>query len=366
MRYGDFEVHIKRTHLFVPMTLAAFLLCACDADRVRYDDNASGDVILVWPSPPATARIAFVRSVVTPRDMGIKHSLFKRLVDKITGGSQMRFLRPTGVAEDDGVLYVADPGAQSLWILDPANNRVTGVHEAEDAAMASPVAVAVRADGAVFVADSVLGKVFLFDRKGNYLDVAAETGLLRPAGLVYDDKNGRLYVADSAGQRIHVFDARGSKLFSWGSHGSGEGEFNYPTHLAFGHAGEVLVTDSLNFRIQSFDKDGKFLRQFGYHGDSSGSFASPKGLAVDSGQHVYVVDALFDNIQVFGADGTLLLSFGSAGGGPGQFWLPGGLFINAENHVFVADTYNHRVQEFKFLPANEQSSLEQQPERGSQ
>jgi len=362
MRYGDFEVHINRLHLLVQMAATVLLLCACGAHQARYNDEGSGnDVVMVWPAPPAAARISFVRSIASPQDMGIRKSLFKRLVDKISGGSQLRFERPSGVVERDQVLYVADPGTRSVWILDPAKNRTTAVHKFGDTELVSPVAIAVRADGAIFVADSVLGKVLLFDRKGNYLGVAADAGLLRPVGLVYDDHSGRLYVVDSAGQRVHVFDAHGSELFSWGSHGSAEGDFNYPTHLAFGHAGEVLVTDSLNFRIQSFDKDGKFLWQFGHHGDASGSFASPKGLAVDSEQHVYVVDALFDGVQIFGTDGTLLLSFGSQGDGPGQFWLPGGLFINAQDHVFVADAYNHRIQEFKFLPVNEQSSPGQQP-----
>jgi len=358
-------VHNTRWHLLAQMAVTALLLGACSTQQTG-DNKSTDDILLmVWPPPPAGARIGFVRSIANSQDMGIRKSFFKRLADKITGGSEMHLVRPSGVTERDGVLYIADPGAQSVWILDPVNHRTTRVHEAGDTEMVSPVALAIRADGAIFVADSVLAKVLLLDRKGNYLGVAAETGLLRPAGLVYDDKSGRLYVADSAGQRVHVFDTLGNELFSWGSHGNGEGEFNYPTHLAFGSGGQVLVTDSLNFRIQSFDRDGKFLGQFGQHGDSSGSFASPKGLAVDSGQHIYVVDALFDSIQIFAADGTLLLSFGEQGIGPGQFWLPGGLFINAEDHIFVTDTYNHRIQEFRFLNENQQHTPQKQPYRST-
>lgn len=347
--------------LFVKMALTALIVCGCTTDRPQASDGSGDTAAMVWPPPPATARIRFVRSIEKPLDMGIRKSLFRRVADKLTGGSDMRFVRPSGVAERDNAVYVADPGAQSVWILDPTKNRVTGVHQAGETALVSPVAVAVRADGAVFVADSVLGKVLLLDRTGKYLGVAAETGLHRPAGLMYDDSAGQLYVADSAGQSIHVFDDHGKELFSWGLRGNAEGQFNYPTHLTFGAAGEVLVTDSLNFRIQAFDHQGTFLRQFGHHGDTSGSFASPKGLAVDSGQHVYVVDALFDTVQIFQPDGTLLLSFGSRGGGPGQFWLPGGLFIDPQDHIFVADTYNHRIQEFRFIDVALQSSQEGQP-----
>jgi len=337
---------------FLPPILCAaafaLLLPACSAQRPPDSGPSAAAVDLVWPPPPATARIRFDGSISGPRDLGIRKSLFGRIKDKLTGGSEVSFVRPSGVAERDGVVYVADPGARSVWILDPTNNRVTRVHRVGDIDLVSPVAVAVRADGAVFVADSVLARVFLIDRKGKDLGIGILTGLQRPAGLAYDDGGTRLYVADSAGQRILVYGAGGEELFAWGKRGNGEGEFNYPTHLALGHDGELLVTDALNFRIQSFDRQGRFLWQFGQQGDGSGYFASPKGIAVDSGQHVYVVDALFDAVQLFAQDGAFLMSFGSRGSDPGQFWLPGGLFIDDQDRILVADAYNHRIQRFRF------------------
>jgi len=331
------------------VALIVLMASACAPSQPEGGLSPDAGVVMVWPSPPATARIRFVRSIATPRDLGIEKSFFRRILNKITGGDEWRFVRPSGVAARNGVVYVADPGAHSLWILDPAENRTTRVHQVGDTELISPVALAVRADGAVFVADSVTAEVLLLDRKGRSLGLAVHAGLQRPVGLAYDDRNARLYVADSAGQRVVVYNARGDKLFSWGTRGSGEGEFNYPTHLAFGHTGELLVTDALNFRIQAFDRDGLFRWQFGRQGDTSGSFSSPKGVAVDNGGHIYVVDALFDAVQLFQPDGVFLLSFGDQGSGPGQFWLPGGLFIDDRDRIFVADTYNHRIQMFEFI-----------------
>jgi len=352
---------MTRLHPLVLAALAVLLLSACAVPPPEAGAGSGAAAVMVWPSPPATARIRFVRSITTPQDLGIRKSFFRRVLDMITGGSEAHFVRPSGVAERNEVVYVADPGAQSVWILDPVNNRTTRVHRVGDTELVSPVAVAVRADGAVFVADSWAGKVLLVDRKGNYLGVAAQAGLQRPVGLAYDDHNGRLYVADSAGQRIVVYNANGDELFSWGTRGSGEGEFNYPTHLAFGNDDNLLVTDALNFRVQSFDRDGRFLRQFGRHGDSSGSFAAPKGIAVDSGRHIYIVDALFDTVQIFGTDGTFLLAFGNQGSGPGQFWLPAGLFINKRDRIFVADAYNRRIQVFEFLHTAQPATSKRQP-----
>jgi DNA-binding beta-propeller fold protein YncE len=306
----------------------------------------------VWPAPPAQPRIRWARSVSGPGDWGIARTVLRRMMDALVGRGAEHFVRPTGVAERDGVLYVADPGAQALWILDAPRSRFAKVGRILDEALSSPVAVAVRPDGAVFVADTGLKKVFLVDREGKAIRVAAQEGLLRPAGLAYDADTGRLYIADSAAHRIGVYGADGALIRSWGRGGSRDGEFNRPTHLSLDRTGTLLVTDALNFRIQAFDREGRFLWKLGHAGDGSGDFAAPKGLAADGAGRVYVVDALFDAVQIFDRDASLLLAFGERGTQAGQFSLPGGVFIGPQDTIYVADAYNQRVQ--VFLPAADQ------------
>ena len=298
----------------------------------------------VWPSPPAPARVKYVRDIRTAQDWGIEKSVFRRLLDTLLGSGNEAFVRPTGVAQFEQVLYVADAGAKALWILDAQRNQLHKVQRPGDEQLMSPVAVAVRPDGAVYLADSALKKVFLIDRDGKLLSTAASNSWQRPAGLAYDAQRQRLYVADSAGQKIVVLAPDGSVVKSWGHAGKGDGEFNFPTHLALDAAGTLLVTDALNFRVQAFDPDGRFLWKFGHHGDASGDVSSPKGVAFDRDGHVLLVDALFDVVQVFDRNGRLLLGFGDHGTLPGQFWLPAGLFINPRNEVYVADAYNQRIQ----------------------
>lgn len=304
---------------------------------------------LVWPQPPAMSRIRYVRSIAEPRDLGIKKSFFGRLIDAVTGNHSGRLVRPTGVAESDGVIYVADSGAQAVWIFDPANQRSVKVEKVDGTDLISPVAVADGPEGSFFVADSYLKKVFLLDRQGKLLRTVAEEGLERPAALAYDQAAGRLYVADSVGQRIAVYASDGRHLSTWGKRGYGDGEFNYPSYLALDRSGVLLVTDALNYRVQAFDRNGKFLWKIGHHGDGSGDFASPKGVAVDSEGDLYVVDALFDAVQIFDEEGALLLQFGDRGTAPGEFWLPEGAFINKQDRIYVADSFNGRIQVFEFL-----------------
>lgn len=304
---------------------------------------------LVWPPPPAPTRIRYVRSISEPRDVGIVKSFFGKLVAAIAGKTDERLIRPTGVAEHGGVVYIADAGAQAVWIFDSSNQRSVKVHEINGTALVSPVAVAHRSDGALFVADSGIKKVFMLDRQGKFLRMVAEDGLERPVALAYDEGADRLYVADSAGQRIVVYASDGKRVLTWGKAGYGDGEFNYPSYVALSRSGTVLVTDALNFRIQAFDRDGKFLWKMGRQGDNSGDFAAPKGVAIDSEGHIYVVDALFDAVQIFDQAGVLLLAFGSRGLAPGEFWLPTGAFINERDQIYLADSYNQRVQVFEFL-----------------
>jgi len=304
----------------------------------------------VWPPPPAEPVVRYVRTVAGPAEWGVTAGLFDRIVDALTSKQEERFVRPTGVAERQGVLYVADPGAPALWIIDATENRVTRVDRVDDTVLVSPVAVALGPEASVFLADTVLKKVFRLDHAGNPIEVAAAAELARPSGLAYDSERHELYVADSSAHRIAVFGAGAKLVRILGERGAADGAFNAPTHLAFDRSGVLLVTDALNYRVQAFDRDGRFLWKMGRQGDGSGDFAAPKGVASDGAGNVYVVDALFDAVQVFDRRGTLLLSFGERGTRVGQFWLPGGIFITAQDEVYVADAYNRRIQEFRAMP----------------
>ncbi len=304
---------------------------------------------LVWPDPPERSRIKFLKVVARPADLGLRPSVWERVGELLAGKAEAWMIRPTGVAVRGEVLYVADPGAQALWILSGGAGRFKEIRGFRGQRLASPVAVAIGREGNIYVADSYLRKLLIFDPDGNPTGSVESSSFLRPAGVAYDEAADRLYVADSAAHRIWILSGQGKLQSSIGGHGSQEGEFNYPTHVALDRVGTLYVTDSLGFRIQMFSRDGRFVGSFGRHGDASGDFAAPKGVGVDSEGHVYVVDALFDAVQIFDRAGQFLLGFGQRGLAPGQLWLPNGLFIDEKDRIYVADSYNQRVQVFQYL-----------------
>jgi DNA-binding beta-propeller fold protein YncE len=317
------------------------------ADRPAKQELAAA---LVWPKSPELARMRYVRSIDGAEDWGIAKGFFERLRDSLTGQADSRFVRPTGVVERAGVLFVADPGAQALFIFDATRQRVLTVDRLGEELLVSPVAVALGPADTVFLVDSWLKKVFVIDREGKLRRTLADQRWARPAAAAYDTARDRLYVADSMAHQILVYAADGSQLKTFGGNGRENGEFNSPTHLALAGDGNLLVTDALNFRIQIFDPAGNFLRKMGGAGDGAGDFAAPKGVAVDHFGQIYVADALFNAVQIFSREGALLLGLGEFGTRAGQFSLPGGLFIDPLDTLYVADAYNQRIQVFRHLP----------------
>ncbi len=328
-------------------TLAAALATAA-CIRVASAPAPAVAPAVVWPAPPAAARLRWVQAITEPRDVGLEAPWWRRALAAITGAAPPHMVRPTGVAAAAGRIAVADPGLPGVHLF--GRDRYRLLVRSESAALVAPVGVALTADGDLFVADSALGRVLRFDATGTPRGALDDPELRRPAGVAWSERDGRLYVADALSHRISVYDRGGARLATFGHRGSGPGELNYPGFVTTGLADEVLVSDALNFRVAAFSvPSGAFAWSFGQAGDGSGDFARPKGVAVDSRGHVYVADALFDAVQIFDRDGRLLLAFGTRGRGPGEFSMPAGVAIDAANRIYVADAYNRRVQVFEYV-----------------
>ena len=325
---------------------AAMVGCAAPAPR---PGGAAGDPSpLVWPPPPAEARVAYVQSIAVPADLGVQPSFLGRVANFLTGGNRGRepFVKPFGIAfDEDGNLCLTDTGANVVCFFDFANRTYRRFEGVGKLKFVAPVSVA-RRRGVFYVADPGLRSVLAFD-DGGELRFRIQEEIERPAGLAILGE--RLYVADAQAHGVAVFDLRGKFLFRFGRRGAGPGEFNFPTHLAGDGKGRLFVTDSLNSRVQVFDADGRFLSVIGSLGDGSGHFSRPKGVAVDAFGHVYVAEALYDNLQIFDESGRFLLDVGSAGSSNGEFWMPAGVAINRKNEIYVADSYNCRVQMFRYV-----------------
>jgi DNA-binding beta-propeller fold protein YncE len=130
------------------------------------------------------------------------------------------------------------------------------------------------------------------------------------------------YVVDSGNNRINAYTWGGAFAFSFGSFGTGNGEFSSPYDICTD--GEFLyVTDTSNNRVQIFDMLGNYLSQFGSAGSATGFFNKPLGIAVDN-NFLYVVDSNNDRFQIFQKvyPYSFVQSVGSPGSGVNQFSSP--------------------------------------------
>ncbi|NND01187.1 MAG: hypothetical protein HKN91_00230, partial [Acidimicrobiia bacterium] len=199
------------------------------------------------------------------------------------------------------------------------------------------------ANGQLLAVSSISSNIHVHDPAGE-IDVFTVLGAPRGIDIV----GSNLFVAETTGDRISVWTLAGEFIRSWGTSGSGNGQFNDPCGVAISDVNEVFVLDTENDRIQVFDINGNYLRQWGSNGSGSGQFdffCSGAGLAVDGGE-VFVADSANDRIQVFDINGTYLRQWGSAGSAFGEFSNPHGVAVRGDGLVAVPDFGNDRVQLF--------------------
>ncbi len=306
---------------------------------------------IVWPKPPEAAHLRYVGQISTELDLKKAVSWSEGFTELIFGRKDTGVLvGPCAVVKDkDDRLFVTDSAGGVVHIFDLQRRdylQFSALSDAESLQM--PVSLSLVGDE-LYVVDSALHQVCVFEKTGKFKFCFGSDVLKRPSGLAYHAATDRVYVSDTANHVIKVFDHTGEVVKTFGSRGTGAGEFNFPTRLWIDRVGRLYVCDTLNYRVQVFSTDGRFIMMFGNHGDRPGNFAHPSGIATDSLGHIYVTDRQYENVQIFDPEGNILMALGNEGSAPGEFWLPGGIYVDETDRIYVADSFNKRVQIFELL-----------------
>jgi sugar lactone lactonase YvrE len=158
-------------------------------------------------------------------------------------------------------------------------------------------AAAVDSQGNLYVSDLGGLRILKFDTTGKHLTNLMLGSLEGPGPLgLAVDRQDNLYVALNGHQDHYVekWSADGKQLATWGSNGTGDGQFTAeaqfsgPRGITVDFQGNVYVTDPDNNRVQKFDSKGQFL--FSLTGNEDHDFAWPFSVAVDGAGTLYVLD----------------------------------------------------------------------------
>lgn len=128
------------------------------------------------------------------------------------------------------------------------------------------------------------------------------------------DPDGRIWAASSFDDTFWIVDRNGAFIEAWGGGGSGDGDgqFRFAAEgngygdVTFAKNGDFYVADTGNARVQQFDQDRRFVRSFGSFGTGPGEFVLPLDIDIDDAGQVYVYDGSRNDVQVFDPDGRFL------------------------------------------------------------
>lgn len=176
---------------------------------------------------------------------------------------------------------------------------------ADPALFNSPTAMAVDAQGTVFVADRANGEIERLSPQGVVVSTFGHD-LLTAQDLVLDSATSRLYVSDSAAHRIQVFSVAGESLHLIGAFGTDAAGLNFPRGLAISHERELHVVDAGNARIQVYGLDGTFRRSYGGRQDPSGQLHAPRDIVFDGAGQAIVSDTMSARLALFDSRGVFL------------------------------------------------------------
>lgn len=206
--------------------------------------------------------------------------------------------------------------------------------------------VATDAAGNVFVFNRGEHPVIVFDRQGRFLRSWGEGKFTRPHGITIGPDDA-VYCVDDADHTVRKYSSEGRLLLTLGTSGrrSDTGAttvdyrtihqagppFNLPTNVAIAPNGEMYVADGYgNARVHRFAPDGRLLASWGTPGSGAGEFHVPHGIAVDADGTVYVADRENSRVQRFTSAGTFIDQWTDVA-------RPCEVFIDAHGNVCVAE-----------------------------
>jgi DNA-binding beta-propeller fold protein YncE len=166
------------------------------------------------------------------------------------GSAPGDFSRPSAIAPTANGLVVADTFNNRVQLWNTSAATPTMVWNATG--LNRPLDVAV-SNGVVYVADSTNHRILKLSLSdGSVVGTIGQGTLHSDQGVAVDPTDGSVWVADTSSNRLVEFSAAGDVVQTFGSAGTGNTQFDDPTHLEI-FDGKLYVCDTYNDRVQVYD-----------------------------------------------------------------------------------------------------------------
>ena len=171
-------------------------------------------------------------------------------------------------------------------------------------------AVACDSQDRVFVYSRSEHPLVLFDSAGNFLASWGE-GILADAHGIYIDGDDNVYCTERNTHCVRKFNRDGELVMTLGTpglQGAADGDpFRLPTDLAIASTGDLYISDGYgNARVHQYAPDGKLIRSWGSWGSGPGQFGLSHCVRVDRYDRVWVCDREHNRIEFFDLTGKFL------------------------------------------------------------
>ena len=292
------------------------------------------------------------------------------------------------VVADDGTLFVADTGNDTIRKINRNGEVTTFAGQAGSSGSADGVGSAARFDGPSGIALDRAGNLYVGDSYNHTIRRITPAGVVTtlagtagaeggadgtgaaarfrfPHGIAID-AGGTLFVADGRNDEIRRITPAGVvTTFAGSTEGAVDGRgtaarFDSPRDIVIDRSGVFYIADQENYTIRRMTASADVTTFAGSAGasgavDGVGSaarFGDPWGVGIDPLGNVYVADRGNDAIRkitpqgLVSTLGSLAIREGSADGAAltARFKDPRGVAVDRLGNVFVADNENHTIR----------------------
>ncbi|MEN8127747.1 MAG: 6-bladed beta-propeller [Planctomycetota bacterium] len=268
-----------------------------------------------------------------------------------TGRGKNEFVYPRAIDLDGDTLYVIDKAGRIQKIS--VDGEYRGEYHMPEIEAGKPTGMSVGPEGNLYIADTHYHRIVVFDSQGKMIREFGKLGendgeFIYPTDVAFD-KNGRIFVSEYGGNdRISVFDKDGCLLFCFGELGNGKNQFSRPSAMCIDPLNEVLyIADACNHRIAVYTLEGELVRYLGRLGGKPGCLRYPYDLALSEKGDLVICEYGNNRIQILSPQGQSRGVYGRAGRNAGELAYPWGVAVD-QKYAYIVDAGNNRIQVWEF------------------